>query len=154
MKSIRRELETLATASSLASWPTEVLRPSPSLWDRVAKKIGDGEHRRLEGPSATSWEEPAWESPAPGIWCKLLSTDVERNRVSMLVRLEPGVAYPPHTHAGVEELHLLQGELWIDDRKLFPGEYNYGKQGASDQRVWTETGCTCVLITSPSDELR
>ena len=29
----------------------------------------------------------------------------------MLVRLAPGAAYPPHRHAGVEELHLLEGEL-------------------------------------------
>jgi hypothetical protein len=58
---------------------------------------------------------------APGIECKLLATDAERHRVSMLVRLAPGARYPAHTHAGVEELHLLDGQLWIDERKLFPG---------------------------------
>ena len=59
-----------------------------------------------------------------------------------------------HTHAGVEELHLLDGELWIDERKLFPGDYNYGAPGAGDERVWSETGCTCVLVTSTKDVLR
>ncbi|HSV01729.1 MAG TPA: cupin domain-containing protein, partial [Phenylobacterium sp.] len=88
------------------------------------------------------------------IECKLLADDAERRRVSMLVRLAPGASYPPHTHAGVEELHLLEGELWIDQRKLFPGDYNYGPPGASDERVWSETGCTCVLITSTQDLLR
>jgi anti-sigma factor ChrR (cupin superfamily) len=72
----------------------------------------------------------------------------------MLVRLAPGVDYPPHMHAGVEELHLLDGELWIDERKLYPGDYNRAEPGTSDQRVWSETGCTCVLITSPGDVLR
>jgi anti-sigma factor ChrR (cupin superfamily) len=79
---------------------------------------------------------------------------MERHRVSMLVRLAPGVDYPPHTHAGVEELHLLDGELWIDDRKLHPGDYNRAEPGSGDQRVWSETGCTCVLITSTRDRLR
>jgi hypothetical protein len=51
-------------------------------------------------------------------------------------------------------LHLLDGELWIDERRLFPGDYNYGLQGAGDERVWTETGCTCVLITSTKDILK
>jgi anti-sigma factor ChrR (cupin superfamily) len=74
--------------------------------------------------------------------------------VSMLVRLAPGASYPAHTHVGVEELHLLDGELWIDERKLFPGDYNRGEPGAGDQRVWSETGCTCVLITSTKDILR
>ena len=72
----------------------------------------------------------------------------------MLVRLAPGVEYPPHTHAGTEELHLLHGELWIDNRQLYPGDYNRAEQGSADQRVSSETGCTCVLITSPSDVLR
>jgi anti-sigma factor ChrR (cupin superfamily) len=100
-----------------------------------------------------SYTEPDWEQVAPGIECKLLATDHARSRVSMLVRLAPGAAYPPHVHAGVEELHLLDGELWIEDRKLFPGDYNRGEPGTSDQRVWSETGCTCVLITSARDLL-
>ena len=99
------------------------------------------------------WSEPDWEQVAPGIECKLLATDAERDRVSMLVRLAPDASYPPHTHAGVEELHLLDGELWINERKLFPGDYNYGAPGASDTRVWSETGCTCLLITSTKDVL-
>src|SRR4029077_17615651 len=98
--------------------------------------------------------EPEWEQGAPGIECKLLATDAERHRVSMLVRLAPGASYPAHTHAGVEELHLLDGELWIDERKLVPGDYNYGAPAASDERVWSETGCTCVLVTSTKDVLR
>ncbi len=105
-------------------------------------------------PGEQTWSEPEWEQVAPGIECKLLATDTERHRVSMLVRLAPGASYPAHTHAGVEELHLLDGELWIDERKLFPGDYNYGAPGAGDERVWSETGCTCLLVTSTKDVLR
>jgi anti-sigma factor ChrR (cupin superfamily) len=71
----------------------------------------------------------------------------------MLVRLAPNTSYPPHQHAGVEELYLLEGELWIENRKLEPGDYNRAEAGTSDQRVWSETGCMCLLITSPSDQL-
>ena len=73
--------------------------------------------------------------------------------MSMLVRLDPGVDYPPHRHAGREELHLLHGELMIDDQKLVPGDYYCAEDGTVDARVWSETGCTCVLITSSRDEL-
>jgi anti-sigma factor ChrR (cupin superfamily) len=72
----------------------------------------------------------------------------------MLVRLAPGVAYPGHTHAGVEELHLLDGVLIVDEKTLYPGDYIYGKPGTADALVWSETGCTCVLVTSTRDELR
>jgi anti-sigma factor ChrR (cupin superfamily) len=114
----------------------------------------DSEVSKNPPAARRDWLEPEWEEAAPGICCKLLATNVEQDRVTMLVRLAPGVEYPPHTHAGVEELHLLQGELWIDHRKLYPGDYNRAEAGSADKRVWSETGCTCLLITSPSDVLK
>lgn len=149
----RRELEALGpTIELLTNWPGGMLEPPSSLWDGLVERIaGAADTQAVQ--SASSWREPDWEEVAPGICCKLLASDSQRDRVSMLVRLAPGVEYPPHRHAGVEELHLLQGELWIDDRKLLPGDYNRAAPGTADKRVWSQTGCTCVLITSPSDVL-
>ena len=156
----RHELDALrSTVGAFASWPTDVLRPAPSLWDRLAQRVAaDSQAAAPASPRSVPTPPPAlprpeWEEAAPGIWYKLLATDAERNRVSMLVRLEPGVAYPPHEHAGIEELYLLDGELMIDDRKLYPGDYNRAEPGSADQRVWSETGCTCVLLTSSRDIL-
>jgi anti-sigma factor RsiW len=151
----KQELEWLRPVSdSLHAWPTDVLRPSPSLEARLARRIAAENGADPILPVRRARMDPDWEEVTPGIFCKILATDTERARVTMLVRLLPGVSYPPHTHAGVEELHLLDGELWIEDRLLHPGDYNYGAPGASDQRVYSETGCTCVLITSSSDILR
>ena len=151
----QRELEGLRpVVDSFVSWPTDVLRPTTSLQARLALRIAEETGKQPVLPPARRWSEPEWEQVAPGIECKLLATDAERHRVSMLVRLAPGASYPAHTHAGVEELHLLDGELWIDERKLFPGDYNYGAPGAGDDRVWSETGCTCLLTTSTKDTLR
>ena len=136
-----------------AFWPTDLLRPTASLQTRVALRIAEETGKKPVLPLASPWSEPDWKQVAPGIECKLLASDSERHRVSMLVRLAPGAKYPAHTHAGVEELHLLEGELWIDERKLFPGDYSYGAPGAQDENVWSETGCTCVLITSTKDVL-
>jgi anti-sigma factor ChrR (cupin superfamily) len=151
----RQELEALRRVTdSFGSWPNDVLQPSTSLPGRLAQRIAAETGGEPVLPETTQWVEPEWEEAAPGISCKLLATDTENDLVSMLVRLAPGVAYPPHLHAGVEELHLLSGELWIEDRKLLPGDYNRAEPGTGDKRVWSETGCTCVLITSPSDVLR
>ena len=151
----RQELESLRTVvESFASWPTDLLRPAESLWDRLAHRIADESGSEPLAHTTPDRLEPQWEEAAPGITYKLLATDTERDRVSMLVRLAPGTDYPPHVHAGSEELHLLAGELYIDDRKLYPGDYNRADPGTSDKRVWSETGCTCVLITSFRDVLR
>jgi anti-sigma factor RsiW len=151
----QRELESLRPVVNwFVSWPTDVLRPTTSLQGRLALRIAEETGEQPVLPSMRQWSEPGWEQVAPGIECKLLATDTEWHRVSMLVRLAPGASYPAHTHAGAEELHLLGGELWIDGRKLVPGDYNYGASGAGDERVLSETGCTCVLITSTKDVLR
>jgi anti-sigma factor ChrR (cupin superfamily) len=139
---------------AFAAWPTDVLRPPKSLSARLFRRIAADAGREATLPASLQWVEPEWEEVAPGISCKLLATDTERHRVSMLVRLDPGTDYPPHCHAGVEELHLLDGELMIDDRKLYPGDYNRAEPDTADSRVWSETGCTCVLVTSINDELR
>jgi len=150
----RQELESLRpVVDSFVAWPTDVLRPTASLQARLALRIAEETGKAPVPPPAPWWSEPAWGEVAPGIECKLLATDAERDRVGMLVRLAPGASYPAHTHAGVEELHLLEGELWIDERQLFPGDYHYAAPGSADERVQSETGCTCLLVTSTNDVL-
>src|SRR5687767_6678443 len=150
----RQELETLRpTIDSFVSWPTDVLRPSASLWDRLSQRIAAETGGEPVSPAPQRGAQPEWKEVAPGISCRLLATDTEKNRVSMLVRLAPGTDYPPHRHRGVEELHLLHGELVIGDRKLYPGDYNRAEADSIDLRVWSETGCTCLLLTSYHDVL-
>jgi anti-sigma factor ChrR (cupin superfamily) len=143
-----------AVIDQFTAWPTDVLRPPASLQGRLALRIAAEPGQQLVLPQTSQWSEPEWDQVAPGIQCKLLATDAERDRVSMLVRLAPGASYPAHDHAGAEELHLLDGELWIEDRKLLPGDYSHAAPGTGDQRVFSATGCTCVLVTSTRDVLR
>ncbi len=151
----RGELEEMRAALEALSNPSaDVADPSASLQDRLAQRIADETGGDVVPPPQSQWIEPDWEQVAPGIFCKLLATDPERRRVSMIVRLMPNVEYPPHIHAELEELHLLDGELWINDRKLEPGDYNRAEAPSGDTRVWSETGCTCVLVTSTQDLLR
>lgn len=150
----RDRLEALhRIVAAFSLWPKDVFQPSATLRERLAQRIAAQSAAQPASPSQPQWSEPAWEQVAPGISCKLFATDTENDRVSMLVTLEPGVEYPPHTHAGCEELHLLDGELWINDTKLQPGDYNRAEGGTADKRVWSETGCTCILITSTRDTL-
>jgi len=143
----REELDAVRPlVDALVHWPTDVLRPPAPLWARLAERIA------LDPADPGPGDLSEWQKVAPGLACKLLAADAADQRVSLLVRLDPGAAYPPHRHAGLEELHLLEGELWIEDRKLFPGDYNRAEPGTGDRRVWSETGCTCVLVTSSRDE--
>jgi anti-sigma factor ChrR (cupin superfamily) len=151
----RQEMETLRPIiDAFVSWPTDMLRPPASLWERLARRIATETGQEPVLPPPQAGAESDWEEAAPGLTYRVLAADTEKDRVSLLVRLAPGAAYPPHRHAGVEELYLLHGELMIDDKKLYPGDYNRTEPGTADQRVWSETGCACVLLTSTRDVLR
>ena len=151
----RRELDSLRPlVDRFVAWPTDILAPPAALQARLALRIASDTGEPSVQPAASDWSEPEWEPVAPGIECKLLATDAERQRVSMLVRLAPGASYPAHIHHGAEDLHLLDGELWIDGRGLLPGDFNFGAPGAGDDSVNSRTGCTCLLVTSTRDILR
>ena len=148
----RQELDSLrGVVAAFDAWPTDVLRPATPLWDRLAQRIAAETGRPPMVQARQPRDEPEWHEAAPGIFVKLLATDTETRRVSMLVRLEPGTDYPAHRHADVEELHLLHGELIVDDKKLHAGDYIRAEPDTVDRRVWSQTGCTCVLVTSTHD---
>jgi quercetin dioxygenase-like cupin family protein len=149
-----REMETLRpVVNSFVGWSTDILRPTESLWKRLAERIASEAGTQPFVPPAQTAAKSDWEEAAPGIHVKTLAKDAENESVSMLVRLDPGTDYPAHIHAGTEELHLLHGELKVDDRTLYPGDFIHAEAGSKDYRVRSETGCTCVLMTSTKDVL-
>jgi DNA-directed RNA polymerase specialized sigma24 family protein len=123
-----------------------------ALWRRLARRVA-AETGRAVVVSPYQEAEAEWEEVAPGLSCVLLAKDDPRGTVSMLVRLAPGVEYPPHTHAGVEELYMFEGDLTVDDKHLVAGDYLRSEPGSSDHRVRTANGCSGVLITSSRDRL-
>jgi anti-sigma factor ChrR (cupin superfamily) len=151
----RKEIETLRPiVGSFVGWSTDLLRPAVSLWDRLAKRIASEKATEPFLPPVEAVAvKPEWEEAAPGIHVKILAKNSENDTVSMLVRLDPGTNYPGHKHAGIEELHLLHGILKVDGRTLYPGDFIHAEAGTVDHRVWSETGCTCFLMTSTKDVL-
>jgi quercetin dioxygenase-like cupin family protein len=150
----RREIETLRPiVQSFVGRSADVLRPAESLWIRLAERIAGETGAPPFIPPTQSTAEAEWEKAAPGIHVKILARNAANDTVSMLVRLDPGTDYPGHTHAGIEELHLLHGILKVDDRTLYPGDFIHAEAGSIDHRVWSETGCTCFLMTSAKDSL-
>jgi len=151
----QQEIETLRPiVSSFVGWSTDVLRPTESLWGRLATRIAtESATQPYVPPALEAPAKPEWEEAAPGIHVKILARNTAIDSVSMLVRLDPGIDYPAHRHAGTEELHLLHGVLKVDDRTLYPGDFIHSEAGSVDHRVWSETGCTCFLMTSTEDAL-
>src|SRR5260370_15689341 len=64
----RQEIETLRPIiGSFVSWPTDVLRPSVSLWGRLAQRIAEETGKEPLLPPSQPPAKQAWEEVAPGI---------------------------------------------------------------------------------------
>src|SRR5438045_8248687 len=137
----RQEIETLRPiVRSFVGWSTDVLRPAESLGVLIGERIASEGDTRPFVPALEAPIRPEWEEAAPGIHVKILARNAEKDSVSLLVRLDPGTDYPGHTHAGVEELHLLHGILKVDDRTLHPDDFIHSEAGRGEHRVGLETG--------------
>ena len=64
----RDELEALhPIVGSFVSWPTDVLRPPTSLWDRLAQRIAAETGQEPVSPAPRRAAGAEWEEVAPGI---------------------------------------------------------------------------------------
>jgi quercetin dioxygenase-like cupin family protein len=89
-----------------------------------------------------------------GIRVRCLFVDERAERVTMLVRMEAGTAYPAHRHGGVEECYVLEGDLSIgDETEMHAGDYQCMEHGSMHPVQSTRAGCLLLITSSQEDEL-
>jgi anti-sigma factor ChrR (cupin superfamily) len=90
--------------------------------------------------------EGEWQEFGPGMSAKTLFADQSRGIVTSLVRMMPGTALPPHKHLGEEQLYILEGDCYIHDIKLGPGDFYHASAGSIHKSTYTVGGTTFLLI--------
>ena len=134
------------------SWPTDVLRPTTSLQARLALRIAEetgkaagaaagaavvraGMGSRSRPGSNASCSRPTRNGTGSACWSASRPARATR-RIRM-----------PASKSCI----FSMASCGSTSASSFPGDYNYGAPGAADERVWSETGCTCLLVTSTKD---
>ncbi len=175
----RAEVESLSrTARDLALVGPE-RTPPPDLWNRVLARVRKSDPRVQPDHAAKPHESTQiWKTWAPdsrgdtpdftflasgegafeptavaGIEARKLFVDRENDRVTMIVRMSPGSAYPRHVHADVEECFVLSGDLLVGTHRLKAGDYQRAETGSTHAVQSTENGCVLLLVSSLHDEL-
>lgn len=97
-------------------------------------------------PSTVRDDAAAWPELAPGIRRRVLWQHA--GQAAMLYHAQPGAALPLHTHGHDEECLMLQGELFLDDVLLQPGDYQLAPAGTAHRITQTDTG---VVIYAHGD---
>lgn len=131
--------------------------PPAAVRARVLRRAGaDPSVARITRPgllfirtAAAEWERPG----VTGIDIKLLAFDEIHGRSTQLVRLAPGSVYPPHRHAGAEELFLLEGDLLVSGVEMHAGDYCRAEPDSVHDDISTRDGCVFISTASVHDEL-
>jgi anti-sigma factor ChrR (cupin superfamily) len=136
---------------ALAVAPVE---PPPGLRARVLAHVS-------AAPAATArslgfiLKHEGWQ-PHPlvaGIRFKQLALDEARGVATLLMDVSPGTIYPAHHHRGAEECYVVSGEVIAGGRRLTAGDFHHADAQSDHQPLYSETGCTVLLVVDARDYL-
>lgn len=154
---------------------TEDIGPSDRAWDLIEQGLEGESPSAAEGdPAAADLEQALqpwkiWSANSgsaiqrqvakdgwsrtgiPGLEVRELSTDLELECVTMIVRMAPGARYPAHQHGGPEECLVLEGDLQIGPESMGAGDFQRMATGSKHVEQWTEGGCLLFLRSSTRD---
>lgn len=96
----------------------------------------------------------AWEGTGiPGIQRKLLSQDKESGTYTALVHMASGARYPPHRHAGTEQLFLLSGTLALAGKTIGKGDFCVAHAGTVHAEIRALDDSEFLVVASKYDEI-
>jgi len=117
--------------------------PPAGLLARILDEMGT-DQPELAGTVTRRAGSGVWIEMAPGVTYTVLFDDPVTKRRSMLIRALPGATFESHAHTqGHEECIVLEGDLFIGDLRLGPGDYHVAVAGTSHPRIKTVSGCLC-----------
>jgi anti-sigma factor ChrR (cupin superfamily) len=118
------------------------------VWKHWRNQPDAGAMTLLRGADAV-WEPTGFA----GVEVRRLNVDPAADRVTMLVRMAPGTAYPGHRHGGPEECLVLHGDLLVDGIRMQSGDYQRAAAGTDHGIQSTAAGCVLLIVSSQHDEL-
>ena len=107
--------------------------PAEAHWWQHQIDCGAAGHRH------GGWRPPgAWTASQPGV--TVLPLAAHRHVVSMLVRFEAGAGVSDHGHEIDEDCLVLEGEMFLGDILLRPGDYQLAPAGGTHFGETSDTG--------------
>lgn len=124
--------------------------PPAGLFDKVLDRI-DAEGMQLPGTKTRRAEAARWREITPGVHRRVLNVDRSANRMSVLVRMDPGATYMSHSHDILEEMLVLEGNLMLGDLSLSAGDHHLALAHTQHPVGSTASGCLVHISRSLSD---
>lgn len=81
-----------------------------------------------------------------GIFIHTLRRDEQTGDATVLIRMQPGCAYPAHQHNGIEEVFILQGGYEDSRGRHVAGDYVINEAGSAHLPVALEGSEDCIMF--------
>ena len=94
-------------------------------------------------PVDTDWEA----TDSDGFWLKRLYEDEERGERTWLMRIDAGAYSPPHAHDEFEQVYVLEGSFFDEDRLVKAGEFCARSPGAVHSAASDDGALMLVIYT-------
>ena len=143
---VRAEVAHLYDASVEIAASASGEEPSPGVRDALLARVAAPSNHTI-----TSTDGEWVETAVPGVRMKILAIDRARDRVTMLLKGEPGARYPAHRHSGPEECYVISGSLIVEGRVLRAGDFHHAEGDSDHGEAWTDEGVEVLLVASASD---
>jgi len=152
LASLMSRIDTESHALHAAPAVTE----SPAHWSMEAQAESEGEGELVgttspgmaQGIKVLRASTGRWyRTGFSGVRMRHLLADRRSNRRTIMLDISPGAALPDHSHAGIEEVFMISGDLRIAGTVLQAGDYIRIDPGAEHGVPWTQDGCVCIVIS-------
>ena len=88
----------------------------------------------------------AWKaSEEKGFWTKELFTDASTGKATMLMKVDAGAFADDHAHDVLEQIYVLEGDFYDQDRTYVAGDYIVRQPGAM-HRTGSKNGAVVLLV--------
>jgi len=144
----RSDIARLYEAATAVALSVPLLEPPAHVRDRVLAAA-----RRPTRYTAWAADATWIDTGLPGIRARVLAVDKARSLVTLVIRAEPGAAYPPHRHHGPEECYVISGSVVIDGRVLHAGDFHHADEDSDHGEITTTEGAEVLLVGAVDDYL-
>jgi hypothetical protein len=91
-----------------------------------------------EAPMAAAVAPCEWSAYDEGVEAAVLHA--HENAASMLVRMVAGASVPNHGHGLNEDCYMLEGDMFLGDILMRPGDYQLARVGAEHVGIGSDVG--------------
>ena len=88
-----------------------------------------------------------WQPDGEKFWVKPLYENPARGERTCLMKIDPGAWFPLHAHEEMEQIYVLSGSFYDQDRTLRTGDYACRAPGAM-HTAGSDEGAVLLLIYS------